>query len=120
MSAELSVVGWFWIGAEHSPDTGGSLPSSSVLWCLGGPLGNADAAIHVASKPFRGERLEHVIQMNQFEFPISSFNKKISGCAQFSCDVTASRLRCAVCDQEQNARSERIRPTFKKDLLWIV
>ncbi len=31
------TTGWFWIGAGHSPDTGGSLPSSSVLWCLGGP-----------------------------------------------------------------------------------
>ncbi len=31
---------WFWIEAEHSPDTGGHLPSSSVQWCLGGPRGD--------------------------------------------------------------------------------
>ncbi len=31
---------WFWIGAKHSPDTGGYLPSSSVQWCLGGPRGD--------------------------------------------------------------------------------
>ncbi len=35
------MASWFWIGARHSPDTGGSLPSSSVLWCLGGPRGDS-------------------------------------------------------------------------------
>ncbi len=31
------TAGWFWLGAGYSPDTGGSLPYSLVLWCLGGP-----------------------------------------------------------------------------------
>ncbi len=33
----LTTAGWFWLGAGHSPDTGGSPPSSIVPWCLGGP-----------------------------------------------------------------------------------
>ncbi len=33
-----TTAGWFWLGAGHSPDTGGSLPSILVQWCLGGPL----------------------------------------------------------------------------------
>ncbi len=32
-----TTAGWFWLGAGHSPDTGGSLPSILVRWCLGGP-----------------------------------------------------------------------------------
>ncbi len=32
-----TAVGYFWIGAGYSPDTGGSFPSVLVLWCLGGP-----------------------------------------------------------------------------------
>ncbi len=36
------MAGWFWIGAGHAPDTGGSLPSSSVLCCLGGPRGDGN------------------------------------------------------------------------------
>ncbi len=36
------MAGWFWIGAGLSSDTGGSLPSSSVLWCLGGPRGDGN------------------------------------------------------------------------------
>ncbi len=32
-----TTAGWFWLGAGHSPDTGGSPPSSIVPWCLGGP-----------------------------------------------------------------------------------
>ncbi len=31
------AAGWFWLRAGHSPDTGGSLPSNIVPWCLGGP-----------------------------------------------------------------------------------
>ncbi len=34
-----TMAGWFWLGAGHSPDTGESLPSILVLWCLGGPRG---------------------------------------------------------------------------------
>ncbi len=37
---ELRPAGWFWIGAGHSPDTRGSLLSSWVRWCLGGPRGD--------------------------------------------------------------------------------
>ncbi len=33
------AAGWFWLGAGHSPDTGGSLPSILVR-CLGGPRGD--------------------------------------------------------------------------------
>ncbi len=32
-----TTAGWFWLGPGHSPDTGGSLPSILVQWCLGGP-----------------------------------------------------------------------------------
>ncbi len=35
-----TMAGWFWLGAGHSPDTGESLPSILVLWCLGGPRGD--------------------------------------------------------------------------------
>ncbi len=34
------MAGWFWLGTGHSPDTGGSPPSSIVPWCLGGPRGD--------------------------------------------------------------------------------
>ncbi len=39
---ELRSAGWFWIGAGHSPDTEGSLPTSCVRWCLGGPRGDGN------------------------------------------------------------------------------
>ncbi len=32
-----TMAGRFWLGPGHSPDTGGSLPSILVQWCLGGP-----------------------------------------------------------------------------------
>ncbi len=32
-----TTAGRFWFGPGHSPDTGGSLPSILVQWCLGGP-----------------------------------------------------------------------------------
>ncbi len=32
--------GLFWLGAGHSPDTGGFFPSILVQWCLGGPRDN--------------------------------------------------------------------------------
>ncbi len=32
-----TTAGRFWLGPGHSPDTGGSLPSILVQWCLGGP-----------------------------------------------------------------------------------
>ncbi len=32
-----TTAGWFWLRPRHSPDTGGSPPSSIVPWCLGGP-----------------------------------------------------------------------------------
>ncbi len=36
------TAGWFWLGAGHSPDTGRSPLSNSVLWCLGGPQGDGN------------------------------------------------------------------------------
>ncbi len=39
-SEPWTAAGLFWLGVGHSPDIGGSLSSSSICWCLGGPRDN--------------------------------------------------------------------------------
>ncbi len=48
---EQTAVDWFWIGLGLSPDTRGSLPSNSVLWCLRGPRGNGNLPSDISVRP---------------------------------------------------------------------